>query len=127
MMHLLLNLLFSFLALGGSPSKEPNMNGEYILSSTPGGDPSKPFPTQYKDYPGGTEYFDVWSPPIKSLYSQVFWTRLPTVPLPKEIVERFDGKAMAVVGFEMDQVRKLPDGTEQSIPISYAYNHHFES
>ena len=38
------------------------------------------------------------------------------------LVERYaGGKAMAIVGFETDQV--LADGT--SVPISAAYNHHF--
>lgn len=43
------------------------------------------------------EYFDVYSPMIKQLYSQVFWTGLAPVSLPQEIVERYDGKGMAVV------------------------------
>ena len=30
---------------------------------------------------------------------------LPQIPLPADIVERFEGKAMAVIGFEVDQVR----------------------
>jgi len=101
------------------------MNGDYTLSETPHSNTSL-FPIQFKDYPGGTEYFDVYSPPIKTLYSQVFWTRLPSVPLPEEIVTRFAGKPIAVVGFEVDQVRKTPDG-DVSVPINVAYNHHFES
>ena len=82
------------------PTKAENMNGEYILSPTPNGnDPQHKFPTHFKDYPRGVEYFDVYSPPIKSLYSQVFWTGLPAVPLPADIVSRYHGKGMAVVGF----------------------------
>ena len=50
-----------------------------------------------KDYPGGVEYFDVYSPMIKQLYSQVFWTGLAPVSLPQEIIERYDDKGMAVV------------------------------
>ena len=46
--------------------------------------------------------------------------------LPKEIVQRFDGKGMAIVGFEVDQVRRTEAG-DVSVPISVAYNHHFES
>jgi hypothetical protein len=68
----------------------------------------------------------VYSPTIKSLYSQVFWKGLPPVAIPAEIVKRFDGKAMAVVGFEVDQVRRTPQG-DVSVPINIAYNHHFES
>jgi hypothetical protein len=65
------------------------------------------------------------------LYSQVFWKGLPPVDLPKTIVEKFHGKGMAVVGFEMDQVRRVKqkDGTTKdvSVPLNVAYNHHFES
>jgi len=38
-----------------------------------------------------------------------------------------DGSAMAVVGFELDQVMVTPEGEEFSLPINAAYNHHFES
>jgi len=52
----------------------PNMNGLYTLSPTGGANPNATkslFPKNFKDYPGGVEYFDVYSPTIKSLYSQV--------------------------------------------------------
>merc|ERR1719440_2674853 len=81
----------------------PNMNGLYSLSPSGGADPEKTknlFPKNFKDYPGGVEYFDIYSPPIRSLYSQVFWKSLPPVSLPADVVAKFDGKAMAVVGFE---------------------------
>ena len=55
-------------------------------------------------------YFDVYSPTIKTLYSQVFWKSLEPVPLPADVVRRFDGKAMAVVGYEVDQVRRTAEG-----------------
>jgi len=109
------------------PSREPNMNGEYLLSQTPHGNNTQHlFPTQYRDYPRGAEYFDVYSPEIQSLYSQVFWKGLSAVDLPDDIVKRYDGKGMAVIGFEMDQVRRTPSG-DVSVPINVAYNHHFES
>ena len=60
--------------------------------------------------------------PITSTYGEVFWTSLPEVQLPQEIVQRFKGKGMAVVGFEVDQVRKTPEG-DVSLPINLAYNH----
>eukprot|EP00462_Mataza_sp_D1_P020249 CAMPEP_0175139606 /NCGR_PEP_ID=MMETSP0087-20121206/11003_1 /TAXON_ID=136419 /ORGANISM="Unknown Unknown, Strain D1" /LENGTH=748 /DNA_ID=CAMNT_0016422649 /DNA_START=31 /DNA_END=2277 /DNA_ORIENTATION=- len=110
-----------------TPSRDPNMNGAYFLSATPKAKNTSAFPTNYRDYPGGVEYFDVYSPPISTLYSQVFWTRLPDVDLPAEIVKRFDGKGMAVVGFELDQVRIGPNGEDIPVPINVAYNHHFES
>ena len=49
-----------------------NMNGEYLLSETPKGNTSK-FPTQYRDYPRGAEFFDVTGPVVSTLYSQVYW------------------------------------------------------
>eukprot|EP01060_Flectonema_neradi_P014145 TRINITY_DN20862_c0_g1_i1.p1 TRINITY_DN20862_c0_g1~~TRINITY_DN20862_c0_g1_i1.p1 ORF type:complete len:767 (+),score=171.44 TRINITY_DN20862_c0_g1_i1:37-2337(+) len=109
------------------PSNAPNMNGEYVLSETPNGKgTSEKFPLNYKDYPGGVEYFDVYSPLITSRYSQVFWTGLEPVKLPQDIVDRYAGKGMAIVGFEADQVRQTPQGDVQ-VPINVAYNHHFES
>ena len=60
--------------------------------------------------------------PVTSTYGEVFWTSLPEVKLPEDIVQRFKGKGMAVVGFEVDQVRKTPEG-DVSLPINLAYNH----
>ena len=93
----------------------PNMNGEYVIAN------SDAFPTNYMSYPGGVESFDAYHGPITSTYSQVWWTS-STDPLPREIIERFDGKVMAIVGVEMDQVRKGagPDGQDISVPINVA-------
>ena len=65
---------------------------------------AKAFSTQSADYDGGVEYFDVYSPEIRTRYSQVFWTMMDAVPLPPDLVARFDGKVMAITGSEMDQV-----------------------
>jgi len=109
------------------PSTAPNMNGEYYLSPTPGGpDAQEKHPTNFKDYPGGVEYFDWYSPNITQLYSQVFWTGTAPVALPEEIVKRYAGRGMAVVGFEANQVRRTPHG-DVPVPIDVVYNHHFES
>ena len=40
---------------------------------------------------------------------QVWWTEASD-DLPEAIVKRFKGKVMAIVGVEMDQVRKTPEG-----------------
>ena len=40
---------------------------------------------------------------------QVWWTQASD-DLPEAIVKRFKGKVMAIVGVEMDQVRKTPEG-----------------
>ena len=69
----------------------------------------------------------MYAGPVNSTYGEVFWTSLPTVKLPDDIVKRFKGKGMAVVGFEVDQVRKGagPNGEDVSVPINCAYNHHY--
>eukprot|EP00039_Didymoeca_costata_P019055 m.336065 g.336065 ORF g.336065 m.336065 type:complete len:758 (-) comp17746_c0_seq1:59-2332(-) len=121
-----LAVLASVVVLGQgaiTPTKDPNMNGEYMLARTPN-QPNATWSTQFRDYPGGVEYFEVYAGPITSTYSEVFWTALPEVHLPPDLVQRFAGKGMAVVGFEADQVRKTPEG-DVSVPINVAYNHHY--
>jgi hypothetical protein len=104
------------------------MNGKYVISNPMNGKPIERTFTEYNSYPRPTEYFDVYSPKISTLYSQVFWTQLDKVELPENIVKRFANKTMAVVGFEIDQVFKGENGGEDiSVPINVAYNHHFES
>eukprot|EP00501_MAST-03F_sp_TOSAG23-6_P000590 GSMAST32.ASY1.ANO1.611.1 assembled CDS len=110
------------------PISAPNLNGPYLRSQTPHAPSTGKFPTSFSEYPKGAEYFDIYSPNITSLYSQVFWKGLAPVSLPDEIVARYAGKGMAVIGFEMDQVRRGFDGEpDVSVPITVAYNHHFES
>lgn len=74
-----------------------------------------------------TTYFDVYSLPIRTLYSQVHWTSHGDISLPPEIVEQFsNGEVLAMVGYEVDQVRTDDTtGEEVSVPISWAYNHHY--
>ena len=108
--------------VGAVPSTSPNMNGAYLLTPTPNASDTSKMPTNYKDYPGGVEYFEVYSDEITSLYSQVFWKGLSPVPIPADVVARFDGKVMAVVGFEMDQVRRVNNNSadDVSVPINVA-------
>ena len=69
----------------------------------------------------GSRYFDVYSPLVKTRYSQVYWTMMPSVPLPDEVVQRFAGKTMVVTGWESDQVIKGTAGEpDQSVPITWA-------
>eukprot|EP01079_Euglenida_sp_SAG-EU17-18_P011352 gene11352-2067_t len=56
---------------------------------------------------GNHESFDVYSK-VETRYSQVYWTRNSPVALPDEIVKRFDGKVMAITGYEIDQVVQTP-------------------
>ena len=92
-----------------------NMNGEYLTTATPRA--TGAFDTNWSHYPGGVESFDVHMGPITTLYGQVWWKTLPSLPLPAEVVKRFDGKAMAVVGYETDSVRRTPQG-DVSVPIN---------
>ena len=62
---------------------------------------------------------------MTTLYSQVWWSPLAPAPFPPEIVARYNGSAMAIVGWEIDQVRRLPNGEDVSVPISASYNHHY--
>jgi len=74
-----------------------------------------------------TEYFDMYSLPIKTLYSQVHRTSHGGLKLPENIIERFQGgKVMALMAYEVDQVRNDPTtGQEVSVPLTWAYNHHY--
>ena len=70
------------------------------------------------------EYFDVYGPNVTTHYSEVSWFSQP-VPLPADIVARFDNKVMAVTGYEVDATRMLPNGTEERVPCTQLYNHHY--
>ena len=63
-----------FLALllaGALASDVPvNMNGEYLIAN-PNSASGATFNTQYSSR--GAEYFDVYSPPITTVYAEVFW------------------------------------------------------
>ena len=96
------------------------MNGEYLLAPTPHGNTT--WSTNFSDYPGGVESFDVYVGDVTSTYGEVFWTALPAAPIPADIIKRFKGKGMGVVGFEVDQVRRGagPNGEDVSVPINVA-------
>ncbi|KAH8044906.1 hypothetical protein JL722_14475 [Aureococcus anophagefferens] len=102
MMALASLTLGCLVALGARATSEGNMNGLYPYSPTPKGRVDL-LPKEYRDYPGEVEYYDWYSPPMETLYSQA-----------------------AIVGWEMDQVRVTPRG-DVSVPISASYNHHFTS
>ena len=56
---------------------------------------------------GEVEYMDVYSPEISTKYGEVFWTMMDPVPLDKDVIDKFSGKIMAVVGYETDQVNGI--------------------
>ena len=130
-----LGCLLTPCSVRGDRFEGPNLNGDaYLLQSTPNGAAATAnWSTRFEDYPGGVEAFEFYAGPITTTYSQVFWRALPVVQLPQDIVQRFDGKVMAVVGFEADQVRRKGsidfDGSvlaeDTSVPITVAYNHHY--
>lgn len=81
------------------------------------------FPKHFRDYPGGVESYDVYSPPITTRYSQVWWAPLAPSDL-GELKKKYNGKKVAIVGWEIDQVQRTPHG-DVSVPISATYNHHY--
>ena len=119
-------LVVVVLVLAGAACASNNMNGEYLFSTTPHGTKNL-VPKEFNDWPGKIEYFDAYSPPISTLYSQVWWSPLAPAKLPQAMVEKFSGKVAAIVGWEIDQVRKGagPNGEDVSVPISASYNHHY--
>ena len=111
------------MALIASSEELANMNGLYEISN-PNVVSGATFSTDYakKD----AEFFDVYSPPITTRYGEVFWTMMAPVSLPDDVVKRFANKTMAVIGYETDQVMQTKDG-DVSVPITWAYNHHYVS
>ena len=116
-----MSILLNFLSL--QTFSHANMNGDVYDISNPDLFSKVRFSTNFNEINSSYEYFDVYSPPITSRYADVYWTMMPSVDLPKQIIERFNLKTMAVVGYETDQV--FANGT--SVPITWAYNHHYEA
>jgi hypothetical protein len=69
--------------------------GPPYLFANPNPNSKTPFNTDWntKD----VEFFELYAGPITTRYGEVFWQGLPPVPLPPDIVSRFDNKAMAIV------------------------------
>ena len=90
-----------------------HQGGPYLVAN------SDSFDTEYAD---DRKFFEIYSHPIKTLYSEVHWRAHSNIPLPKHIIKEFeDGKIMAITGYEVDQVF----ANESNVPISWAYNHHY--
>jgi hypothetical protein len=110
--------------------------------------PTGKYSTDFEKNAGGkVDFFDVYGE-VQTKYSQVYWTRNAPINLPKELVERFKGKTMAITGYEVDQVTHTGpetgstthgdilggfscypscEETDKSVPIYHAYNHHYFS
>lgn len=69
-----------------------NLNGRYFVAS--GGNQGVNFNDDYASK--GHEYFDVYSPEIATHYGEVFWTDQGNNPIPKEIIDRFNGKIIYI-------------------------------
>lgn len=110
------------LALGTLDDAHMNRGVAYrVANALPGheDDPRGFWPT--------SSFFEVLSPPIKSRYAGVVWRVLEPVPLPADIVKKYNNSAMAVTGFEVDVVRLGKDGVAASVPNYESYNHHYNS
>lgn len=96
-----------------------NMNAgvQYVIANPPAGHEGR-----IQNFTG--EWFEVYTPPIKSRYSQVLWQTLGDVPLPEKVRNRFDGRIMAITGWEADVVRKTSSG-DIPVPCYQSYNHHY--
>ena len=71
-------------------------------------------------------YFEVYSPWIESRYSEVVWRSLDAVPLPADVVAKYDGRNMAVTGFEVN-VERGEGADARDVPVYESYNHHYVS
>ncbi len=60
--------LFAIFATAGAVPM--NMNGDYTIAN-PNPDSKVPFSTDYSKK--NAEYFDVYTPPIRTVYGEVFW------------------------------------------------------
>jgi len=121
----LLLLLWQTISATPVTKKVTNMNGLYTISN-PNSATTNEFNSDYNSF-SDVEYFEVYSPPISTKYSEVYWTMMDPVPIDKDLVARFQGKTMAIVGYETDQVIVTEGQPDVSVPITHAYNHHFEA
>eukprot|EP01063_Lacrimia_lanifica_P013698 TRINITY_DN20314_c0_g1_i1.p1 TRINITY_DN20314_c0_g1~~TRINITY_DN20314_c0_g1_i1.p1 ORF type:complete len:742 (+),score=233.77 TRINITY_DN20314_c0_g1_i1:50-2227(+) len=82
-------------------------------------------PNQHFEY-RGDGYFEVTTAPMNTSYGEVFWTGVPAVDLPEDVVAKFAGKNMVITGFESDVRRINPaTGKEEAVPAYQSYNHHW--
>jgi len=72
------------------------------------------------------DYFEVYSWPMETQYSEVFWRVQKLIRLPEKIIQMFNGSVMAITGYEVDVVRRTEKG-DVSVPSYQEYNHHYGS
>ena len=109
--------LFTLLAIS-----LPNLNGDIYDISNRNYTSNKKFSTNFNDVNKNAEYFDVYSPPITSKYAETYWTMMAPVLLPQKIIDRFNNKVMAIIGYETDQVfheqSDIYGKNDESVPIT---------
>eukprot|EP00911_Craspedida_sp_UC1_P000431 UC1_evm1s325 len=110
-----------------------NVNGVYRLANPlPNGPSNFSLPARAKG-----RYFDVYSDVVHSLYSQVNW-RTHTTPIPSDVVAKFSGRTMNIVGYEFNIIRRRGGGacvsssSDNPVPCDFEpafgweqYNHHY--
>jgi hypothetical protein len=72
------------------------------------------------------EFFEVYSHPFKLRYAEALHTFEAPVHLPKNIVQRFYGRVMAVTGYETNWEVLTESGTWREAKCTEAYTHHFQ-
>lgn len=111
-------LLLIIIALSNA-AQPMNENVKYTIANA--NNPEKQY--SFRD---SSSFFEVRTSPINTTYGEVFWQMLPSVDLPKDIVDEYQDKYMIITGFEVD-VRRVNESTgkEVSVPVYQSYNHHY--
>lgn len=105
---------------GADTGRNMNLGGYKIAN----GDPNAATPYNTDFGTKGAKYFDVYAGPISTRYGEVFWKGLPAVPLPPDVVARYDNATIAIIGYEQDQVIRGENGSaDLPVLIYWAYNH----
>ena len=107
---------------GADGHHQMNRGVKYLIANSPPGHEDMP-----RSFSPKSEYFEVLSPPIRSRYAGVVWRVLEAVPLPPDVVRRYNDSVMAVTGYEVDVLRKDATGNLASVPNYQSYNHHYTS
>jgi hypothetical protein len=115
-------LLLPAAAAAGAVADQPHMNnipGGYKI-----GNPLPGYEDKQWTFRG--DYFEVATAEMHTRYSEVFWTSLPSVPLPADVVAKYKDDYIVITGFEVD-VKRINNATgqEESVPVYESYNHHY--
>jgi len=73
------------------------------------------------------DYFEVRSETVTYNYGEVFWQKLPPVPMPQDVLDALadhSSQSLMISGFEANLMRRDADGNEVIVPAYETYNHH---